>query len=77
MTDRGAPAADRTDTRLRRAVTGPLLFLFILGDVLGAGVYALAGQVAAEVGGAIWVPLLVALLLALLTAASYAQPATE
>ncbi|HYX94296.1 MAG TPA: hypothetical protein VE823_04470 [Geodermatophilus sp.] len=77
MTDRGAPAADRTDTRLRRAVTGPLLFLFILGDVLGAGVYTLAGRVAAEVGGAIRVPLLVALLLALLTAASYAEPATE
>ena len=77
MTDQAAPPADRTDTRLRRAVTGPLLFLFILGDVLGAGVYALAGQVAAEVGGAIWVPLLVALLLALLTAASYAELATK
>ena len=77
VTDRGAPAADRTDTRLCRAVTGPLLFLFILGDVLGAGVYTLAGRVAAEVGGAIRVPLLVALLLALLTAASYAEPATE
>ena len=64
MTYQAAPPADRTDTRLRRAVTGPLLFVFILGDVLGAGVYALAGQVAAEVGGAIWVPLLVALLLA-------------
>ena len=77
MTDQAAPPADRTDTRLRRAVTGPLLFLFILGDVLGAGVYALAGRVAAEVGGAIWVPLLVALLLALLTAASYAELATK
>jgi hypothetical protein len=33
--------------------------------------------VAAEVGGAIRVPLLVALLLPLLTAASYAEPATE
>jgi basic amino acid/polyamine antiporter, APA family len=77
VTDQAAPPADRTDTRLRRAVTGPLLFLFILGDVLGAGVYALAGRVAAEVGGAIWVPLLVALLLALLTAASYAELATK
>ncbi len=77
MTDQAALPADQTDTRLRRAVTGPLLFLFILGDVLGAGVYALAGQVAAEVGGAIWVPLLVALLLALLTAASYAELATK
>ena len=64
MTGQAPLPADRTDTRLHRAVTGPLLFLFILGDVLGAGVYALAGQVAAEVGGAVWVPLLAALLLA-------------
>ena len=77
MTDQAAPPTHEPDTRLRRAVTGRLLFLFILGDVLGAGVYALAGQVAAEVGGAIWVPLLVALLLALLTAASYAELATK
>ncbi|SFO56687.1 amino acid/polyamine/organocation transporter, APC superfamily [Geodermatophilus obscurus] len=68
---------DEPDTRLRRAVTGKLLYLFILGDVLGAGVYALVGVVAAEVGGAIWVPLLVALLLALLTAASYAELVTK
>jgi amino acid transporter len=65
------------DTKLRRAVTGKLLYLFILGDVLGAGVYALVGEVAGEVGGAIWVPLLVALLLALLTAASYAELVTK
>ncbi len=47
----------RTDgghTPLRRAITGKLLFLFILGDVLGAGIYALVGEVAGEVGGAIW-----------------------
>ena len=77
MTDQAAPPTDQPDTRLRRAVTGRLLFLFILGDVLGAGVDALAGQVAAEVGGAIWVPLLLVLLLALLTAASYAELATK
>ena len=65
------------DTKLHRAVTGKLLYLFILGDVLGAGVYALVGVVAGEVGGAIWVPLLVALLLALLTAASYAELVTK
>jgi hypothetical protein len=64
VTGQAALPADRTDTRLHRAVTGPLLFLFILGYVLGADVYARAGQVAAEVGGAIWVPLLAALLLA-------------
>lgn len=62
---------------LRRAVTGPLLFLFILGDVLGAGVYALVGELGAEAGGAIWLPLLVALGMALLTAASYAELVTK
>jgi basic amino acid/polyamine antiporter, APA family len=71
------PAADEPDTRLRRAVGGRLLYLFILGDVLGAGVYALVGEVAAEVGGAVWVPLALALLLALLTAASYAELVTK
>ncbi|MGW2444039.1 APC family permease [Streptomyces sp. NPDC001675] len=62
---------------LKRALTTPLLYFFILGDVLGAGVYVLVGQVAADAGGAVWVPLLVALLLALLTAASYAELATK
>jgi APA family basic amino acid/polyamine antiporter len=62
---------------LRRAVTGPMLFLFILGDVLGAGVYALAGTIAGEVGGAIWVPLLIALFFAMLTAGSYAELVTK
>ncbi|WP_261674484.1 APC family permease [Streptomyces lusitanus] len=64
-------------TALKRALTTPLLYFFILGDVLGAGVYVLVGQVAADAGGAVWVPLVVALLLALLTAASYAELATK
>ncbi|MCS0605825.1 APC family permease [Streptomyces sp. LP11] len=64
-------------TPLKRALTTPLLYFFILGDVLGAGVYVLVGQVAADAGGAVWVPLLIALLLALLTAASYAELATK
>jgi APA family basic amino acid/polyamine antiporter len=64
-------------TSLCRAVTAPMLFLFILGDVLGAGVYALAGTIAGEVGGAIWVPLLIALFFAMLTAGSYAELVTK
>ncbi len=62
---------------LTRAITGPLLFVFILGDVLGAGIYALVGVIAGEVGGAVWVPLLVALVMALLTATSYAELVTK
>jgi amino acid transporter len=64
-------------TRLRRGITGPLLFAFILGDVLGAGIYALMGVLAGRVGGMLWAPLLLALLLALLTAGSYAELVTK
>jgi len=66
-----------TGTPLKRAISGKLLFLFILGDVLGAGIYALVGEIAGETGGAVWVPLLVALGLALLTAGSYAELVTK
>ena len=71
-----ATAADDVEGRLSRRVTGPLLFLFILGDVLGAGIYALMGVLAEDVGGMLWAPLLVALVLALLTAGSYAELVT-
>ncbi len=57
---------------------GPkLLLLFIVGDILGTGIYALTGQVAAEVGGAAWVPFLVAFGVALLTAFSYLELVTK
>src|SRR4051794_5712969 len=72
-----AETTTTTPTGLRRAVTGPLLFLFILGDVLGAGVYALVGVLADEAGGMVWLPLLVALGMALLTASSYAELVTK
>ncbi|MFD5102617.1 APC family permease [Streptomyces albidochromogenes] len=62
---------------LKQTLTTGLLYFFILGDVLGAGVYVLVGEVAADSGGAVWVPLVVALLLAMLTAASYAELATK
>lgn len=75
--DRASALSVTTDTPLKRAITGKLLYLFILGDVLGAGIYALVGVLAGEVGGAVWLPLLVALLLALLTAASYAELVTK
>lgn len=72
-----APAPHQGATALSRTVSGKLLYVFILGDVLGAGVYALVGIMAGEVGGAVWLPLLVALGLALLTAGSYAELVTK
>lgn len=74
-TDTAASAG--APTRLRRAITGPLLFAFILGDVLGAGIYALMGVLSEKVGGMLWAPLLLALGLALLTAGSYAELVTK
>ncbi|KUF16886.1 APC family permease [Streptomyces silvensis] len=74
---RPGPATDQDGSPLRPALTTVLLYFFILGDVLGAGVYVLVGQLAAESGPAVWLPLIVALGLALLTAASYAELATR
>jgi APA family basic amino acid/polyamine antiporter len=46
-------------------VMGPwLLLLFIVGDILGTGIYALTGQVAKQVGGVVWLPFLVAFVVA-------------
>jgi APA family basic amino acid/polyamine antiporter len=66
-----------TPSKLRQGITGPLLYLFILGDVLGAGIYALMGVLSDKVGGALWAPLVLALVLALLTAGSYAELVTK
>ncbi|GHD51063.1 APC family permease [Mycetocola manganoxydans] len=81
MTAATSPQTPTTDdgppTKLNRRITGPLLFLFILGDVLGAGIYALMGVLSENVGGALWAPLVLALLLALLTAGSYAELVTK
>jgi basic amino acid/polyamine antiporter, APA family len=65
--------AESEGTPLKRAISPRMLILFIVGDILGAGIYALTGKVAGEVGGAIWVPFLVAFLLAALTATAYAE----
>jgi APA family basic amino acid/polyamine antiporter len=58
---------------LRRAITPALLLFFIVGDVLGGGIYALVGEVAGETGGAIWAAFALALVMALFTAGSYAE----
>ncbi|MEJ7598894.1 MAG: hypothetical protein WKG01_13380 [Kofleriaceae bacterium] len=47
------------DGELRRAIGGRMLIVFIVGDILGAGIYALVGKLSGHVGGAVWLPLLV------------------
>lgn len=57
---------------------GPWLsLLFIVGDILGTGVYALTGKVANDVDGAGWLPFLCAFLVALPTAFNYLEPVTK
>jgi APA family basic amino acid/polyamine antiporter len=59
-------------------VMGPwLLLLFIVGDILGTGIYALTGQVAKQVGGVVWLPFLVAFVVAVVTAFSYLELVTK
>ncbi|GAA4901909.1 amino acid/polyamine/organocation transporter (APC superfamily) [Actinomycetospora succinea] len=60
-------------TRLARTVGTVLLFFFIVGDTLGAGIYTLVGTMAADVGGMLWLPLVIALAVAFLTAGTYAE----
>ncbi|WP_448626242.1 APC family permease [Geodermatophilus sp. URMC 64] len=62
---------------LRRVMGPGLLLLFVIGDVLGTGIYALTGTVAAEVGGVVWLPFLIAFLVALITAFSYLELVTK
>ena len=60
-------------TALRRAIGPRLLTVFVVGDILGAGIYALVGEVGAEVGGPIWTAFLSAFVLAVFTAFAYAE----
>jgi basic amino acid/polyamine antiporter, APA family len=62
---------------LKRGIGPWLLLFFVLGDIVGAGIYALVGEVGALVGGAIWVAFLCAFILAIFTAASYAELVTK
>ena len=71
------PVAGEEKTELKRAIGPKLLLLFIVGDILGTGVYSLTGKVASEVGGAAWVPFLVAFAIALVTAFSYLELVTK
>ncbi len=65
------------DADLKRVLGPKLLLLFIVGDILGAGVYAVTGKLAGQVGGVAWLPFLVAFAVATVTAFSYLELVTK
>ena len=69
------PEEERSE--LRRVMGPKLLLLFIVGDILGAGVYAVTGDIAAQVGGMAWLPFLLAFAVAGLTALAYLELVTK
>src|SRR4051794_37722047 len=69
-----AETLPRSETSpLKTAITRRMLLFFIIGDVLGGGIYALTGEVGGELGGAIWAAFALAGVVAAFTAASYAE----
>lgn len=62
---------------LKRLIGPWLLLLFIIGDLLGTGIYAITGEVARFVGGAVWLPFLLAVFVALFSACSYLELVTK
>jgi APA family basic amino acid/polyamine antiporter len=73
----GGPGSSQAVSPLKPVISRTMLILFVIGDVLGAGIYALVGEVGDKVGGAIWAAFLAAGLLAALTATAYSELVTK
>lgn len=76
-TAQASPGTEEQPETLKRVMGPKLLLLFIVGDILGTGVYALTGKVAGQVGGAGWAPVILAFAVALITAFSYMELVTK
>lgn len=70
-------APEPADGELTRSITGKLLFFYVLGDVLGSGIYVLIGLVAGAVGGAFWIAFAVGVSVATITGLAYAELVTK
>jgi amino acid transporter len=68
---------EKPEPGLRRALGVWAITVYAVGDILGAGIYALVGKVAAASGSAAWVSFLVSAVLALLTGLTYAELAAR
>ncbi|HEU4810608.1 MAG TPA: APC family permease [Nocardioides sp.] len=80
MTDLSTDPAQTSTGRkdeLKRSITGRLLFFYVLGDVLGSGIYVLIGLVAGAVGGAFWIAFAVGVTIATITGLAYAELVTK
>ena len=58
---------------LKRVFNLPTLVIYGVGDILGAGIYAVVGKIAGLSGALVWASFLVAMSVAALTALSYAE----
>jgi amino acid transporter len=65
------------EDELKRSITGKMLFFYVLGDVLGSGIYVLIGLVAGAVGGAFWIAFAVGVAIATITGLAYAELVTK
>lgn len=79
MAESGSAVVEQThsEPELKRVMGPKLLLLFIVGDILGTGIYAVTGSVAKQVGGVVWLPFLVAFIVATITAFSYLELVTK
>ena len=64
-------------SELKRSITARQLYFYVVGDVLGSGIYVLVGLVAAAVGGAFWMAFLVGVAIATVTGLAYAELVTK
>ena len=73
------PAVEDVHKRseLKRSITGRQLYFYVVGDVLGSGIYVLVGLVAAAVGGAFWMAFLAGVAIAAITGLAYAELVTK
>jgi amino acid transporter len=67
----------REHSELKRSITGRQLYFYVVGDVLGSGIYVLVGLVAAAVGGAFWMAFLAGVAVATITGLAYAELVTK
>ena len=70
-------AGAQSQPTLRRVIGPKLLLFFVVGDILGTGIYALTGQVAGRVGGAAWLSFALSFVVALFTASAYIELVTK